>query len=123
MTLGDVDKIFDKEIASLKALLKFEPGISNGTTFCKMIYAHAVTIMEVYLEDMIKALIVSNLHFLKNTIKNVKPFCDGRFKLSEISLEPDGIKKFVLLKLTENLFHDIPKVINIYSGLLEKKMH
>jgi hypothetical protein len=122
LTLGDVDEIFHQEIANLKTLLHGESGSSSNDTFCKMVYAHAVTILEVYLEDMIKALIISNNSFLENTIKNVKPFSDSKFKLSEISIEEDGIKKFVLLKLTDNLFHDIPKVIHIYSGLFEKKI-
>jgi hypothetical protein len=87
-----------------------------------MIYAHAVTILEVYLEDMVKALILSNDTFLKNTIKNVKPFCDTKFNLRDISLEEGGIKKFVLRKLSENLFHDIPKVVNIIAGIFEKKI-
>lgn len=87
-----------------------------------MVYAQAVTILEVYLEDMVKALIISHEGFLKNTIKNVKPFSDSRFKLGEISLEHDGIKKFVLRKLSENIFHDIPKAINIIGGVVERKI-
>jgi len=111
------------ERSPLKKLLKNSRTNSNNPTFCKMIYAHAVTILEVYLEDMVKALIISNEGFLKNTIKNVKPFNDTRFKLGEISLEQDGIKKFVLRKLSDNLFHDIPKVIKIISGIVESKLN
>jgi len=122
LTLNDVDKIFDQEVSNLKQLLKNSHADLNSPTFCKMIYAHAVTILEVYLEDMVKALIVSNETFLKNTIKNVKPFSDSRFKLGDISLEQDGIKKFVLRKLSENLFHDIPKAIKIISGIIESKL-
>lgn len=122
LTLNDVDKIFEQEISNLKKLLKNSRVDSNNPTFCKMIYAHAVTILEVYLEDMVKALIISNEDFLKNTIKNVKPFSDTKFKLGEISLEQDGIKKFVLRKLSENIFHDIPKAIKIFSGIIESKL-
>ncbi len=122
LTLNDVDSIFDKEISNLNQLLKSSGAKPNSPTLCKMIYAHAVTILEVYLEDMVKALIISNEEFLKNSIKNVKPFCDSKFNLGEISIEQDGMKKFVLRKLSENLFHDIPKVINIISGIVEKKL-
>ena len=123
LTLNDVDKIFNQEILNLKKLLKNSHAATNNPTFYKMIYAYAVTILEVYLEDMVKALIISNEGFLKNTIKNVKPFSDTRFKLGEISLEQDGIKKFVLRKLSENLFHDIPKAIKIISGMVERKLN
>ena len=123
LTLNDVDKIFDQEISNLKKLLKNSRAATNTPTFCKMIYAHAVTILEVYLEDMVKALIISNEGFLKNTIKNVKPFSDTKFKLGEISLEQDGIKKFVLRKLSENIFHDIPEAIKIIGGMVESKLN
>ncbi|WP_269621549.1 HEPN domain-containing protein [Zhongshania sp. BJYM1] len=122
LTLNDVDKIFYQEISNLKQLLENSQAGLNNPTLCKMVYAHAVTILEVYLEDMVKALIISNEGFLKNTIKNVKPFSDSRFKLGDISLEHDGIKKFVLRKLSDNLFHDIPKAINIISGIIESKL-
>ena len=72
---------------------------------------------------MVKALIISNEGVLKNTINSVKPFSDTKFRLGEISLEQDGIKKFVLRKLSENLFHDIPKAIKIISGMVESKLN
>jgi hypothetical protein len=88
-----------------------------------MVYAHAVTILEVYLEDIAKALIMTEESYLANTIKNVQPFCDTKYNLAHISLENNGIKKFVLSKLSDNLFHDIPKVLKILSGIVDKKLN
>ncbi len=65
---------------------------------------------------------MSNENYLGNVIKNVRPFCDTRFKLSDISLENGGIKKFVLGKMSDNLFHDIPKVLKILSGVVDKRL-
>lgn len=120
LTLKDVDEIFQREISNLNELLRQLPEESNNPTLFKMYYAHAVTILEVYLEDMVKALIMSNDGFVKNTIKNVSPFNDGKFKLADLPLfDEDGIKKFILGKLSENIFHAIPKAIAIIQGITE----
>lgn len=122
LTLKDADSIFQKDLFELKTMLEKSGNDFSNQTFFKMVYAHAVTILEVYLEDITKALIMTNEGFLANTIKNVRPFYDTKFKLGDISLENDGVKKFVLGKLSDNLFHDIPKVLNMLNGILEKKL-
>lgn len=122
LTLIDADSIFQKDLFELKFMLGNAANDEPNQTFFKMVYAHAVTILEVYLEDIAKALIMSNEQYLENTIKNVRPFCDTKFKLGDISLDNDGIKKFVLGKLSDNLFHDIPKVLKLLSGVVEKQL-
>lgn len=122
LTPNDAYTIFEKDISELRDLLNNSNSETSNSTFCKMVYAHTVTILEVYLEDTVKALIASeNNQYLENTIKNVRPFSDTKFKLSDISLNGDGIKKFVLRKLSENTFHDIPKVVKILCGVVGDK--
>lgn len=122
LSLLDADFIFQKDIFELKSMLENTVNGLSNHTFIKMAYAHAVTILEVYLEDVSKALVMSNEKCLENTIKNVRPFRDTKFKLGDISLENDGIRKFVIGKLSENLFHDIPKVMNILSSITGKRL-
>jgi hypothetical protein len=122
LTLKDADLIFTNDLSELRAMLAKNSSMSTNHTYLKMVLAHAVTILEVYLEDIVKSLIISNDLYLQNTIKNVKPFCDTSFKLSEISIEKDGIKKFVIGKLSDNLYHDIPKVLKILNGIIGKKI-
>lgn len=122
LTLKDADSIFHRDMLELKEMLAANHGMENNKTYLKMVYAHAVTLLEVYLEDITKSLILTNNEYLSNTIKNVKPFCDTAFKLADISLEDDGIKKFVINKISDGLFHDIPKVTKVISGVIGKKL-
>lgn len=122
LTLKDAVSIFQKDLFELRRMLDIVDNEVFNQTFFKMVYAHAVTILEVYLEDIAKALIMTNEAYLSNTIKNVRPFCNTAFKLGDISIEKDGVKKFVLGKLSDNLFHDIPKVMKMLSGIIEKKL-
>lgn len=121
-TLRDANSKLKSDLAELNAMLNHMSDVGFNSTFFKMIYAHAVTVLEVYLEEVAKALIMSNESYLKNSIKNVSPFCDTKFKLSDISLEGDGIKKFVLGTLSDNLFHNIPKAMKIIGGIVEKNL-
>ncbi len=122
MTLKDVDLKFDKELTELTSLLQ-QTNLSNGsTTFYKMVYAHAVTLLEVYHEEVSKTLIISNEQFLKNTLRNVKPFKETKYKLSELSLDKDNIKKFVLEKMADHLYHDIRKVVGFIEGIIGHKV-
>jgi hypothetical protein len=122
MTLNDVNLKFDSELTELTRLLK-QTNVSRGsTTFYKMVYAHAVTLLEVYFEEVSKTLIISNDSFLKNTLNNVKPFNDTKYKLSELSLNKDNIKKFVLEKMSDHLYHDMRKVLGFIEGIIGHKV-
>lgn len=88
----------------------------------KMVLAHAVTLLEVYLEDVTKLLITSNGPFLANALKNVEPFKGTKFKLTESFLEVDGIKKFVLKELSDHIYHNVHKTKIILSGILGNRL-
>ncbi len=118
MTLGDADEKFRNDIIELKKLIEGSSDYFPNHTFCKMVYAHAVTIMEVYFESLIKSLILSSDAYLNNTIEKVEPFSNTKYKLSEISSIDGAVRKFVISKLSENLFHNIPKTVKILSGVL-----
>lgn len=120
---GETYELFHSGINELKGMLENAPDNLKSSTFFKMLYAHSVTLLEVYLESIVKTLILSDRQFLINTIENVRPFNDTKIMLKDISTEDGGIQKFVLGKISDNLFHDIPKVINILSGVLGKKIN
>ena len=121
-TIADADDRLEGEIRELRSMITHMPDPGFSDTFSKMIYAHAVTVLEVYLEDVAKALILSSDQHLRNTITNVRPFCTEKYKLSEISFDEDGIKKFVLGKLSDSVFHNIPRALAIIGGVVEKNL-
>lgn len=117
-SFNDFNEKFTLEFFELKKHFEHVHKIGPSEMLCKMVFAHAVTLLEVYLEDLTKKLIVSNNYFLGNTLKNVSPFSNSTFKISEYFLEEDGIKKFVLKELSEHLYHNIPKTKNILFGII-----
>jgi hypothetical protein len=122
LTLTKANDIFIKDISELKKMLSNIPEAYANSTFYKMVYAHTITIFEVYLEDTVKSLIMTNDTFLRNAINNVEPFKKKAIMLKNISLEPDGIKNYVLNQLSENLFHNVSKVAIILDGVIGQRL-
>ncbi len=125
LTLQEANNIFEKDLSELETMINSSQ--ISSPTFYKMCYAHVVTILEVYLEDIVKSLIMSSEGFLANTINNVKPFCDETFNLGDVflendSLRKDGLRKFALSQLSDTVFHNIPKILQILCGILNRKL-
>jgi hypothetical protein len=109
---------FLQVIKDVKKILrsKIDPLVSN--TIYKMIHVHVVTAMETYLGDALKSAVISNRIFIENAAKNLEEFTRNKYTLSQILEHKDGIKKIVLDQLNKYLYHDIPKVLNIYNATL-----
>lgn len=82
----------------------------NSNIVIKMSYAYAVTLMEAFLSDTLKALITERSNCLENAIKNVEEVIKARYSISELASTDLNICSLVLKKISEILFHNIPKV-------------
>lgn len=113
---------FNKEIHKLKEVLNNIVTFDFKDTICKMSYAHSVTLLESYLSDTLKLLITKYPRFLDNAIKNVKDLKGEKFSLTEIQDSPNGIISLVLPKISDYLYHNIPKTIKTYQSVLGCKL-
>lgn len=114
---------FNEEISKLKEMLNKIVIFEFKDTIIKMTYAHSVTLLESYLSDTLKLLIVKHPKLLENAISNVDGLKKARFSLTQINKSPNGIVSLVLGELSDYLYHNIPKVINIYSAVLGCKLN
>lgn len=121
--------LFSKLKADLEQLKEVvAPGIT-ATGFeallYKMAYAHAVTLLETFLSDSVKSLILSNDIYFEKALKGVdelkKP--DLKFPLLEVWRHPKGVKGIVLKILSEILYHNIPKVKTIIEVMVGYKLN
>ncbi len=121
-TYSDEYVKFNEEISKLKAMLKGITVFKYQETICKMTYAHAVTLLESYLSDTLKLLVIKNPTLLENAIVNVDGLKKAKFSLTQIHKSPNGIVSLVLSELSTYLYHNIPKIINVYSAVLSCKL-
>ena len=95
--------------------------IYHEPTFYKMNYAYAVTLMETFLADTTISLVLSKDKYLINAITKVEDLKKLKCSLIDI-LNKDGVKGIVIDKLSEILYHNIPKVKIILEGILGKRL-
>ncbi len=109
---------FESEIQALRDILDGPVNLMHTETYYKMIYAHSVTLLESFLGDAIKSLVVTNEKFLTNAVSKIPELRDIKPTLEEILSQ----KKIVLTKtlkwFSKVSFHKFSKVVRIYSVVI-----
>lgn len=108
-TLDDVRRILASRIDPLVV-----------DTVYKMIHVHVVTAMETYLGDALKSAVLSKKELVNKAAVNLDELSKNKYSLADILKHEDGIKKIVSDQLSDYLYHNIPKVLNIYRSALDK---
>lgn len=90
----------------------------------KMVYAHSVTLLESFLADSVKSLILSSDRYMERALRHVDPLKKPQLTISLLDVwsHPQGVHGIVLQKLSEVLYHNIPKVKQIIEALLDHKL-
>lgn len=86
----------------------------------KMSYAYAVTLLEAYLGDTLRALISQDEQLLKNALRKFKIL--KNVKLIDVAETDLDVKSLVLRHIGEVLYHNIPNVIEMYEQVLGVKL-
>jgi hypothetical protein len=115
---SEMHECFNNNIDDLKDLLRNNISLQYEDTYYKMVFAHAVTLLESFLSDTVKSLVVSNKECLANAIINIEELKKKKFSLTEFTNQKDGVIGLVLKELSEILYHNIPKVIKILEAIL-----
>lgn len=94
----------------------------NSQLITKMAFAYSVTLLEAFLGDTLKSLINENNKYLENAIANVDEVKKAKYSLSELRGKNIDVKSLAIRKLSEILFHNIPKVKVVYEQVLGKSL-
>jgi hypothetical protein len=125
-----IHKFFIGELDALKKIT--DDNLSNNSNMAfllnnqlifKMSYAYAVTLLEAFLGDSLKSLISEYPKYLANAIANVDELKKARFSLSELSASNIEVSSLAIRKISELLFHNIPKAKLVYEKVLGKKLN
>lgn len=116
-------KKFKSEISKLEVILHDAERFGCSSTICKMVYVHSVTLLESFLSDTLKSLIVKEPQYFKNAIKNINEIKNEKFSLVEIDSLNGCTTSLLLKKLSGIMYHNIPKMQVIYSKVLDKRLN
>lgn len=87
----------------------------------RMIYASTITAMETYLCDAFLHKILNNEPLIDKLLMSMHEFKDRKYSISEILEWKNNIQNKVSDYLLDLVWHNIPKVQNLYENVLEVK--
>ncbi len=126
---SNIHNIFVTELDALKIMVESNLKDSSKLAFMlhsnmiiKMSYAYAVTLLESFLGDTLKALITERSDFLNNAIKNVEEVKKAKYSIAELATTDLDISSLALKNISEILFHNIPKVKKVYEQVIGQKL-
>ena len=86
--------------------------------FINLLYSNLVTCLEVFLSDTLASNIFSQKEFYDKFVKTYKPFIETKISLNTIIDRYLKLDKTVKQSLSEIMYHNIPKVSQIYEQVL-----
>lgn len=83
-----------------------------------LLYANVITKMETFLCDTLKQYVMSDKEHKKRFVSTYKDFNDMNLKYSQIYEKYDSLDNVIKNKLNDILYHNIPKVNNVYKKVI-----
>ncbi|EOG7683144.1 hypothetical protein [Vibrio vulnificus] len=124
---SELHKIFIGQLDTLKVMVDNNFSNQSQTAFVlhtdlvvKMSYAYAVTLLESFLGDTLRALITENEQFLKNALRKFKIL--KNVKLTDLADTDLDVKSLVLRYVGDVLYHNIPNVMEMFEQVLDVKL-
>lgn len=114
-----------EELNETYAMIMDASSLKYSSRQFRMIYTRAFTILEAYLSDVIKHLILAWPKALENLVNDdqtCKELSFGKYTLSQIIKDPDFVTTTVLDSLSTVLYHNIPKALRILRAILKKNI-
>ena len=87
-------------------------------TLDKLLFANIITCLETYLSDALINIVLNNENYLKRFVENFKDYKDNSLKLCDIFKKMDSLKKQVKEDLFALMYHNLPKIKEIYKTTL-----
>lgn len=108
---------FNDSITEYKTILNSDFAKDNQSLL-KMIDASIVSAMETFLGDVLISKVQKNEKYLLRASKNLNDFKDEKITISEILENPECAKIKIINGLRGFLYHNLPKVKNVYKLVL-----
>lgn len=114
---------FSSELERAIMLLRHSEHGPYIQTSCKLVYAHAVTLLETMISTSVQALVLRDRSFMLNIAKQIETILRGKkFTLLEIAEHPKGVEGVILKSLSELTFHNPATIKNVLCVLIGDRM-
>lgn len=113
---------FGQELVTASDLLNQSMDNKKAQTLYKLVYAHAVTLLESLISSVIRSLVVCHPAFMINMATGYDDLNKKKFTLKEIINQPKGMESIVLNTLSTLSFHNPSTIKTVMNAAFGKHM-
>lgn len=113
---------FSRELATASDLLELGQDDQRSQTVYKLVYAHAVTLLEALISSVVRTLVVNYESVMMNVATGYEELSKKKFTLKEVAMQPKGVESIVLKALTELSFHNPSTIKTVLDAMFGKHM-
>lgn len=113
---------FSIELARAKDLLITSSESMHIGTINKLVYAHAVTLMEAFISSAVGKLVVDDQGLLLNLVDEYKVLSGMKVTLKEVLQQPKIVEKRVIATLAEQSFHNVSTINQVLGAMFGEHM-
>ncbi|WP_101756625.1 HEPN domain-containing protein [Oceanicoccus sp. KOV_DT_Chl] len=116
-----IHRYFFGELEELERLVKKNISIDKPYLIYRMTYAHAVTLLEVFLSDTVKSLVNEKLTYFENARK-IDELKNAKYSLDFLAKNESNPRNIAIKELSKILYHNIPKVKRMLEIILGQRV-
>jgi len=113
---------FPEELANASSLLTLGSSEQHTDTLNKLVYAHAVTLMEALISSVVCKLVVSDKRLLINLVAGYRKLSTRTINLKDVAEQPKLVESIVLTTLKELTLHNVGTVKEVLGAMFGKHM-
>ncbi len=113
---------FARELVTASALLDQPLAIDKAQTLYKLVYAHAVTLLESLVSSVVRSIVAGNPVFVAHMATGYDELSKRKFTLKEIIEQPKGVESIVLKTLSDLSFHNPHTIKAVMDSAFGKHM-
>ena len=107
-------KVLQNALADIESLATTHP---HSPILARLLYANAITAMEVYLGDTVKRNVMNRPALLRRFVEGDPSLKNEKLPVAEVFRTHDGIKERVSKILDDTVFHNLAKTMKIYESV------
>lgn len=113
---------FARELVTASELLEQPLAIDKAQTLYKLVYAHAITLLESLISSVVRSIVAGNPVFIAHIAIRYDDLSKRKFTLKEIIDHPKGVESIVLKTLSDLSFHNPHTIKAVMDSVFGKHM-
>ncbi|GLO55026.1 hypothetical protein PPUJ20066_10620 [Pseudomonas putida] len=113
---------FSAELTTASSLLTLGQDGQQAMTVYKLVYAHAVTLLEALIGSVVRTLVISEPDLMMNVAKGYEEANKKKYTIKEIASQPKGIETIVLKLLSGLSFHNTATIKTVLEAMFGQHM-